>query len=114
MDGLIDWVDITCDCKNTYVERARDPSREHGLTYSSELAAREYSNTRRNNVTQRIPRVMTVVTPQHGTEYLAGLYILTEDITYDPVLWLQYGRQESTNNEIEKLVDIAAPGHHNL
>ena len=51
---------------------------------------------------------------QHGTEYLAGLYILTEDITYDPVLWLQYGRQESTNNEIEKLVDIAAPGHHNL
>ena len=64
-------------------------------------------------MTQRIPRVMTVVTPQRGTEYLTGLYILTEDITYDPVLWLQYGQQESTNNEIEKLVDIAVPGHHN-
>jgi hypothetical protein len=102
------------ECKNTYVERARDPSRERGLTYSDELMAREYSETRRDTMAQRITRVMTVETPQRGTEYLAGLYILTEDITYDPVLWLQYGRNESTNNKIEKLVDIAAPGQHNL
>lgn len=52
---------------------------------------------------------MTVKTPQRGIEYLAGLYILTEDITYDLVLWLQSGRGESTKEQIEKLVDIAAP-----